>query len=98
MEKVKTRTSSVKPAEKFDKTDEKRMEKQGPKLVVAPRAGFEPATNRLTANPVPVSARLIKVHPDSYYATVACTSCFIVYYCVSSDNIKAHQKCCLNVV
>jgi hypothetical protein len=32
---------------------------------LAPRAGFEPATNRLTANPDTVSGRFSKVHP--YY-------------------------------
>ena len=31
-------------------------------ILLAPRAGFEPATNRLTANPNTISLTIIKVH------------------------------------
>jgi hypothetical protein len=48
------------------------MEKQGPKLVVAPRAGFEPATNRLTAQTRAVSGCLNRLHPVHIFAEMVC--------------------------
>jgi hypothetical protein len=71
---------------------------QRPKLSLAPRAGFEPATNRLTETHTAVLARLSKVHRISRRADKACICYIIVYYRVSSDNSEAHEKCCPYVV
>ena len=45
----RTEQPTVKPAARFDKKRKKSLRNQSAKFRLAPRAGFEPATNRLTA-------------------------------------------------
>jgi hypothetical protein len=48
------------------------MQKQDSELMVAPRAGFEPATNRLTAKLVLVSRCFNRFYLASIFAAIAC--------------------------
>src|SRR5258708_8337826 len=62
--------------------------------VMAPRAGFEPATNRLTAEFPGVAARRIPLRNSVHRAVMACKSLTIVLHGVASPSPRTHPICC----
>src|SRR5258708_19861805 len=61
--------------------------------VMAPRAGFEPATNRLTAEFPGVAARRIPLRNSVHRAVMACKSPTILYPPVPSLCPPTHPLC-----
>jgi hypothetical protein len=66
-------------------------------VYLAPRAGFEPATNRLTARQSHQTIIHTLVHPSTKIGEFTCVPDSIGYLLATFGNIKTHRFCCQGV-